>query len=455
MGARMTLTDANRFPLLTADGERLLRWMREHPHAPKYTATCGNRLTAQYLDRVRAYESELEQSSKGWPQDGYPAWLDEFVEMCFRDVPFYRHYGDQPPLFTDIPTTARADLAREIWSFVPDPLPLNDLIIYNTSGTTGHPLTVLSHPVVGACYTPLYKTALRHYGIELKAGHGQIGCVLVGWQRNAYTYPSVTPQQDETGHIKLNLHPDDWRDPADRARFLDDCNPELYTGDPLAFAELMTLPLKTRPRALISTAMHLLPGLRQQLEGHFGCPVLDVYSMNESGPIGVFSNTKCLEDTSCFSLLQPHLYIEILDPDGDPCPPGVRGEVTLTGGLNFFLPLLRYRTNDFAALEWQGGQPMLVGLEGRAPVTYRGSNGQTINNLDVTNALKTFAIPQYTFHQNEDQSIHLKFRGTANTDAVHKELLQLFGNNQIITIEETTSLAPDKIAQYTSDFKPS
>jgi len=74
---------------------------------------------------------------------------------------------------------------------------------------------------------------------------------------------------------------------VDRARFLDDCSPELYTGDPIAFAELMKLSLKTRPHALISTVMMLLPGLRQRLESHFGCPVLDVYSMNETGPIAV------------------------------------------------------------------------------------------------------------------------------------------------------------------------
>ncbi len=440
----MTLSNIDRFPLLTADGERLLRWMREHPHAPKYTATCGNRLTADYLRRVREFEAELEDAPKGWGPGKTPAWLNEFVEQCYRDVPFYRRYGDRPPLFEDIPTTGRADLAHEIWSFVPDSLPLNDLIIYATSGTTGHPLTILSHPIVGGCYTPLYKAALRHYGIELAAGRGQIGCVLVGWQRKAYTYPSVTPQQDEAGHIKLNLHPDDWRDPADRARFLDECNAELYTGDPLAFAELMKLNLKTRPKALISTAMHLMPGLKDQFEQHFGCPVVDVYSMNESGPIAVMKNAKGF-------ILQHQLYIEILDANGDPCPPGVRGEVTLTGGFNFFLPLLRYRTNDYAALDWQGGQPMLVGLEGRQPVTFRGTGGQSINNLDVTGVLKEFAIPQYKVLQNRDGSIMMTVRGAADKDAVRAALLGLFGDNQVVTIDEGDWLAEDKVVQYTNE----
>lgn len=443
------LTDDQRFPLLTEEGRRLLKWMREHPHGPRYTAACGNRLTADYLRRVREYEAELDASLKGWPLGGLPPWLGGFVEMCFRDVPFYRRYGDPAERFADIPTLDRSLLSREIWSFVPDSLPLDDLILYATSGTTGHPLTILSHPIVGASYTPLLRSALRPNGIELKAGRGQVCCVLVGYQRQAYTYPSVTPHQDNAGHIKLNLHPDDWRSPDDPARFLDDCNPEIYTGDPIAFAELMRLPLKTRPRALISTAMMLLPALRRQLESRFGCPVLDLYSMNEAGPIAVRSPSS--PDVGIYHLLQHRLYIEILDNDGEPCPPGVRGEITLTGGLNFFLPLLRYRTNDYAALDFRGAQPALTGLEGRPPVVFRGANGQWINNLDVTHALKPFALPQFTLHQSADGSVHLKLRRMAvDLDQLRAALLNLFGADQALTIEVVDSLG-DKVIQYTSE----
>ncbi|MBI3243521.1 MAG: capsule biosynthesis protein CapK [Chloroflexi bacterium] len=442
--ADLPFTDAERFPLITNDGRRLLKRLREHPHAPRYTAVCGNRLTVEYLRRVHEYEAELNSAPKGWPPGGFPAWLPGFVEMCFRDVPFYRRYDGQPANFHDIPATSRADLSREIGSFVPDTAPLDDLIIYATSGTTGHPLTIPSHPVVGACYTPLLKAALATKGIELTSGRGQVCCVLVGYQRQAYTYPSVTPHQGEAGHLKLNLHPDDWRDPDDRARFLDDCNPELYTGDPIAFMELMKLPLKSRPKAMISTAMMLLPGLRQQLESHFGCPVLDVYSMNEAGPVAVLRD-------DVHVLLQHRLYVEILDSDGSPCPPGARGEVTLTGGLNFFLPLLRYRTNDYASLEWRDGQPVLVRLEGRPPVLYRGANGQLVNNLDVTGALKHLALPQFTLHQAADDSLHLKIRRSgADISQIHAALLALFSSNQRLTVEEVVSLG-DKVIQYTSD----
>jgi phenylacetate-CoA ligase len=439
-------TDVERFPLLTDHGRRMLQWLREHPHAPRYTAQCGNRLTAESLRRVRAFEAELSTAPKGWQPGAAPPWLADFIERCFRDVPFYRRYGARPANFFDIPTFDRFDLSREPWSFVPDTQPLDDLIVNATSGTTGHPLIILSHPVVGACYLPLLKVALAMRGITLQSGPGQVGCILVGLQQRAYTYPSVTPQQDDAGHLKLNLHPDDWRDPDDRARFLDACQPEIYTGDPIAFAELMRLPLKTRPRALISTAMMLLPGLRRELESHFGCPVIDLYSMNESGPIA-------FGDDAGFMILQHRLYVEILGPDGVPCPSGVRGEVTLSGGFNPFLPLLRYRTNDYASLTFLGTQPVLVGLEGRLPTVFRTRDGSEINSLDVTGVLKPFALPQFTLHQGADGSLHLKVRG-ANVDhaRLREALLALFGPDQPLTIAEVDSFGGlgDKVIQYTT-----
>lgn len=447
------MTDAERFPNLSEAGRQLLTRLREHPHAPRYTARCGHRLTADYLHRVLAYESSLRTAQITWSPGTLPAWVDDFVAMCFREVPVYRRYGARPIHWADIPTFDRADLSREPWAFVPDSLALEDLIIHATSGTTGHPLVIPSHPVVGACYTPLLKAALALYGIELRSRRGQVACILVGYQQRAYTYPSVTPQQDEAGHLKLNLHPDDWRHPDDRARFLDDCDPEIYTGDPVAFAELMKLPLTARPRALLSTAMMLTPGLRRQLEGHFGCPVLDVYSMNECGPIAVrlpgAAGALGDETPAPFQFLQPELYVEILDPDGRPCPPGERGEVTLTGGLNFYLPLLRYRTNDYASLAWQAGRPCLVGLEGRPPVLFRGTQGQSISPLDVSKSLAHLALPQFSLHQSAEGALRMRVRRAGiDLSPLRAALLGLFGDEQALAIDETASLG-DKVIQYT------
>jgi phenylacetate-CoA ligase len=252
---------------------------------------------------------------------------------------------------------------------------------------------------------------------------------------------------DESGLAKINLHPADWRDPEDRAKYLDALAPEVFTGDPIAFAELARLPLQARPRALISTSMSLLPGLRSRLQDRFNCPVLDMYSMNEAGPIAVAD-----EAMVGHVLLQPCLYVEIVDHHGQPLPPGERGEVALTGGFNFCLPLLRYRTGDFAALRFNSSEPVLIGLEGRPPVMFRTMAGERINNIEVTRVLQPFAISQYTLHQELSGNLRLRIsRHGPPLEPVGQALLELFGPGQRLQMDAVESFG-DKVVQYTSDI---
>ena len=442
------ITDADRYPTLTEHGRQMLHFLREHPHAPIYRNESGNRLTAENVTKVRDFEREAMNAQVGWEPSHPPAWLDSFIDRCFAEVPFYRAYGSRPRQFVDIPTISRADLSRDVAQLVPDSAPIDRLINFRTSGTTGHGLLLASHPIVAGSYLAFHKRALRRFGIELCHGRGQVGVVLVGLQRKCFTYVSVNPTLDESGLAKINLWPGDWRNPDDRAKYLDAMDPEVYTGDPISFAGLARLPLQTRPRALISTSMALLPGLREQLEQRFGCPVLDVYSMNEAGPVGV-------ADASAGGhvLLQHCMFVEIVDPHGQPLPPGQRGEVTLTGGFNFCLPLLRYRTGDYASLRFTGAEPVLVGLQGRPPVEFRTMAGERINNIEVTHALQGFAIPQYTLHQKRDGTLQLKSAGPKHQNsAVRQALLELFGAGQPIEIESVEDFH-GKVVQYTSDVQ--
>lgn len=444
---RDTITDAERYPTLTEHGRRMLDFLREHPHAPIYRNQSGNRLTAEDVEHVRAMEREALSAEVGWQRDQLPRWLDEFAERCLADVPFYRRYGSRTKDFHDIPTICRADLSRDIAQFVPDTVPIERLINFRTSGTTGHPLLLASHPVVAASYLAFHKRALRRIGIELRHGRGQVGVVLVGYQRKCFTYVSVTPTMDDSGLAKINLHPDDWRDPGDRAKYLDALATEVYTGDPISFAELAKLPLQTRPRALLSTSMALLPSLCRRLEEHFGCPVLDLYSLNEAGPVAVADAA-----AGGHVLLQHAMYVEILDGAGQPLAAGQRGEVTLTGGFNFCLPLLRYRTGDYASLRFDGREPVLVDLEGRPPVEFRTMRGQMINNIEVTHALQRFAIAQFSLHQRSDGALQLRFAGARRDhEAIRQALVDLFGPDQPLDIEGVDAFG-DKVVQYTSDL---
>ncbi|HXG65860.1 MAG TPA: capsule biosynthesis protein CapK [Blastocatellia bacterium] len=448
MSRNLTLTDEERFPLLTQEGRRLLEWMWEHPHAPRYNHRCGDMLTRDGLQRVRDYEAELNAAQKGWAWGESPAWVTEFTEWCLADVPFYRRKGGSAGDFFSLPTCDRADLNREPWAFVPDSQPLDYLIVYDTTGTTGHPLHILSHPEVSSKYLPALRAALATRGVRLEGDKGKVSIITVCAQNLTFTYASVSSYLDEAGFIKLNLNPHEWKDPDDRVRFLDECNPEIYTGDPISFLALAQLPLKTRPKALVSTAMKLLDGLKKELEDHFGCPVLDVYSMNESRLIAVSAEHG-------YEIVPHDLYVEILGPEGNPCRPGERGEVTLTGGRNPFLPLLRYRTGDYAAMEFRGRKPLLVGLEGREPVVFIASDGKLVNNIDVSYILKPFALSQFSLHQAADRSLIFKMHGHVDPEKVRAALLKVFGPDQPLTIEELTDADTrgGKALPYTTEIK--
>lgn len=439
--------DETWYPTLTPEGRAMLEFLLEHPAAPKYRNESGNRLLAEEVDALRSFEREVASGGIGWFPGREPEWLREFVAQTYAEVPYFRRQGSPPREFEDIPTTRRADLSMDIASFVPDSVPIDRLINFRTTGTTGTPLLIPSHPLVAGRYLAFHKRALRRWRIELQHGRGQVGVVLLGMQKKCFTYVSVTPLMDQSGLAKINLHPNDWRDPGDRARYLDALNPEVIAGDPISFTELLTLPVTIRPRALMSVAMMLSPGLREQLESAFDCPVLDIYSLNEVGPVGVFD-----EDVGGHVLLQPRLYVEILDPEDKPVPAGERGEIAFTGGFNFCLPLLRYRSGDFASLRFSPEGPVLVGLCGRQAVRFRTAQGTWINNIDVTHALAPLPLPQFALHQNSDGGLVLRLAPQAlpRAHAAVALLKPLFGVKEIV-VEEIGG--DDKVLQYTSDLE--
>lgn len=438
-------TDADRYPLLGDAGRRMLDFLREHPNAPIYRNHSGNRLDATDLAFVRREEAAVLAGDTGWPRNGRPEWLAEFVRCCQYDVPHYAAYHPAAS-FESLPTITRADLGRDIAAFVPNPVSLERLINFQTSGTTGHPLLIASHPRVAAGYLAYHKRALRRFGIDLTAGRGQVGVVLIGYQLVCFTYVSVTPSMDEAGLAKINLHPADWHDPADRATYLAALAPEVIAGDPLSFTELLEIAPNLRPKALLSTSMTLLPGLREKLSATFECPVLDLYSLNEAGPVAVFDPA-----LDGHVLLQPRLYVEILDPLGQPVPAGERGEVTLTGGFNFCLLLLRYRTGDFASLDFVRAEPVLRGLEGRAFVRFRRPDGIWLNNIDVTHALRPFPLARFALHQRADSGFEFSVEGPAAAlSEAHDALTRLFGPAAVIESKHFVVGGSAKIPQYSS-----
>lgn len=438
-------TDTDRYPTLSDAGRAMLAHMAEHPHAPVFRNRSGNRLLHDEIAALRDYERTEGHAPFAWSPGVKPPWLDAFVAYVHAQVPYYRSRGT-PASFDGIATVDRGDLAADVARFVPDTVALDRLINFRTTGTTGHPLVLPSHPVVAGRYLAYHKRALRRAGVTLRHGRGDVGVMLLGMQRTCFTYVSVTPSMDESGLAKINLHPDDWRDADDRARYIDAMQPEIIAGDPISFAELLRLRTRHRPKALLSVSMALSPSLASALRDRFECPVLDIYSMNEAGPLAVFD-----EGMGGHLLLQPGMFVEILDASDHPVAPGETGEITLTGGFNFCLPLLRYRTGDHGALMASDEGPVIARLHGRQPVRYQTASGSWINNIDLTHALLAYPLSRYTVHQNADRRVLLRI---APGDMVHADNASASVASALHGVYVTVVAldGDDKVLQYTTDL---
>lgn len=409
------LFDPTRLPLLPAHARALLRWMHGHPQAPIYRNYSGHRLSAWQVQVARWRQWQVRRSPPPCLADAPPRWLQRFVARTWQQVPARRRSSRHAPPWHEIEPMQRADLSGRLADFVPHGLHRDALICFTTTGSTGQPLRVPSHPLVAAEYLAYQRRALAHFGIAPRAGRGQVGIVLAGFQARCFTYVSVNPLMNHCGLAKINLMPHEWRHASHRAAYLDALVPELISGDPVSLAELATLPMAHRPRALLSTSMALGEGLRHRL--------------------------------------QMRLHVEVLDAAGRPLPRGEHGELVVSGGFNVCLPLLRYRTGDHARLVDTPDGPVLRDLQGRAPVRLRRHDGRWVNNIEMTHALAPFDLTRYALHQHLDGSLTLWVdSGTALetlAPRLREALMRPLGPLPAIAIEPLS--ADDKLRQYTSD----
>lgn len=152
--------------------------------------------------------------------------------------------------------------------------------------------------------------------------------------------------------------------------FLQEYQPRLIMGYPSAIYTLARFALengKLPPpaRAVITTSETVTPQCRETIESAWQCRLYDSYGATEC----CFYASECEQGRMHLS---PDVGIlEILDPKGKPCPPGVVGQAICTGLHNRLHPLIRYNIGD--AVAWSpetscpcGRQmPILQAVEGR------------------------------------------------------------------------------------------
>lgn len=423
------ISEQERFPILTPGGRAFLHRMRQHVSAPVWNWPNGEQLDHRGLERVQQFQKAIVTQGAYSSLDE-PPWLADFAERCITEVPFYRKRTPLKAPFSQLLTCSRADLAPRPWDFVPDSEPIDELVIFSSSGTTGQPTRTPHHPYSAACGIPLIEYALRElHGINVPRGVDQVAITNVVAYPGAFTTAIVVSYLEEAGCVRVNLDPSAWRSLPHREAYINTWKAPIWLGDPVAYGALDQLKIDHAPQAIVSGILHLSPSYADQLQRRYGCPVVDLYAMTEAGIIAA--------GTSVGHRILPHdLFVEVLDNEDQRCPPGVRGEITLTGGRNPFLPLLRYRTGDHASLSLIDGHRILVDFEGRQTVEYRASNGRSVHSMELTRLMRRFPVHRYQMRETDPDRYELLIRGDVDRLIFEKEVSQLFGDSTAVCYEE-------------------
>ncbi len=284
--------------------------------------------------------------------------LVQLFKHCRQNVPYYRdfmaEFGDEyqhDPIgyLTQFPVLTKDLIRNNFDRLKSDDLDQRKWIYNTTGGSTGEPLLFIQdqgfQARAGALQWLSHDWAGRSFGtpaIRVWASPGDIHRNTMSWKMNMINY----------------LTNDRWFDglrltPARMREFLQEISenpPCLIIGyaecmyEMAKFAEREGIQVAPQ-KGIITSAGTLHPFMREKIESVFCCKVFNRYGSREVGDVAC----EC-EQYSGLHVFPWGSYVEIVDDDGQPLPPGVEGNIAVTSLANYAMPLIRYMIGDRGVL---------------------------------------------------------------------------------------------------------
>ena len=302
------------------------------------------RLDAASRDDVLAYQERALGEMLRFACDQVPAY-QQFRAAVERLRPFDAlktfPFLDKKSLQEDLSRYVPRDIERlPHWECTTAGTSGNQLRIYLDDHSHAEEMAFMHHQWARVGYRPWCRKATFRGVLFPNLRPGQY------WQSNP-VYHEIQFSPFHMGEQTLGAYVDQLR------RF----RPHFMHGYPSAIAlladfvnrhgiDLSGLSLK----ALLLASEALLPGQRDAMQAAFGCRVFSWYGHSER----LLLAGEC-EHTSVYHHFPNYGILEIVDEDGNLVrEDGGRGELVGTALLNHSLPLIRYRTEDFA--RWRSHQ---------------------------------------------------------------------------------------------------
>ncbi len=316
----------------------------------------------QYLDQ-----------SQWWPPDVLEAKQVVALRRLLRHVrvhvPYYREtlleFDESFPAALDdwrrFPLLSRYDIQTAGSQLYSDNPPTGHRLASKkfTSGSTGKPVLVLGSSMTSLVWRAMTIRDHLWHERDLKKKLG-----VIRWMDDGKGQPSTGARMRNWGPATSNLETGECvmlsinSTTAEQAAWLLRERPDYLLSYPSALENLIAYfkqyDLDKPPNLLEVRCFGEVLGdrCRRECRAVWHVNMVDMYSSEEVGYIAL----QC-SDYEHYHLMSENLLIEVLDPQGNACQPGMVGRVVVTTLHNYTSPLLRYDIGDFAEV----GHPCMCG----------------------------------------------------------------------------------------------
>lgn len=297
-----------------------------------------------------------------WPAERQREYQEErvreVVRLAWEEVPFYRRrleaIGGAPGDFRRLEDLARLPVLRreEVHANLEEmrsrAVPRRQLLLGHTSGTTGSPLEFYWDRNVCVWNNLMLYRAREWAGYAFGAATATLlGNVIVPLRQQRPPFWRTCRPWNKIFFSSFHLERRHLASYAAAFRDLGAQWLEAYPSTAFVLAEHLeergeTLPL----RGVFLSSETLTAAQREVIERRFATKAWDAYSLSER----VLFSAEC-EAHAGHHLFPEFGYVEVLDAEDRPVPPGRPGRLVATGLQNLAMPLVRYDTGDVGGFD--------------------------------------------------------------------------------------------------------
>ena len=327
--------------------------------------------------------------------------LKNLLQYSYEKVPYYRRVFDERRLtpgdivhngqLVKLPVLTRQIIRSHFDEIAARNFPQRERVKLATGGSTGEPLL-------------FYSTWRDHKDICIASR--QRASSAIGFElgdKNA-SIRNVYPAESRADRF--------WRAPIrffDRSlpisvadmgeeslRRLEAFQPAVITGYPSPIEQLARIiqargATSLRPRVIVTGAEQLFDHQRELFRQVFGCDTYDFYGAVEEHLIAF----ECKEHAG-YHIAAENVFVEIVDAEGMPLPPGEEGRILITNLHNYAMPLIRYDIGDLGTSSdidcpCGRGLPLLSSIGGRILDTVSTRHKGRIPGLSLYRVFRSLA----------------------------------------------------------------